>query len=355
MPELPEVETIARGLRPALVGRTVEHVDVLWARTIDRPAPTIFADLVTGVRFTDVGRRGKVLHFEFDRPYTLLVHLRMSGRFALRSRIEGPGDDKHARVRMALDDGTWLVFIDPRKFGRFYLVEDVRSVLHHLGPDAMSPAFNPRWLETALAGRRGEIKRLLLDQRFVAGIGNIYVSESLWRAGIHPARAAGSLSAEECRRLYAAIVAVLGESIAAGGTSLEDRQYVYPNGELGGYRLHLSVYDRAAEACPRCGYAIERLVQGQRSSYYCPICQPLSGSEREEDNVETQTLKINGMSCQMCVKHVTRALEGVAGVTEVKVNLEPGTAVVTFDPATAGLPAFESAVAEAGYEVAGQA
>ena len=282
MPELPEVETIARGLHPALVGRAVSRVDVLWPRTIDRPAPSAFADLVTGVRFTKVGRRGKFLLFELESSHTLLVHLRMSGKFALRSRIEGPGDDEHARIRMALDNGTWLVFIDPRKFGRFYLVEDVNSLLHHLGPDAMSPDFNPRWLETALAGRRGEIKRLLLDQRFVAGIGNIYVSESLWRAGIHPARPAGSLSTEECRRLHAAIVAVLGESIAAGGTSLEDRQYVYPTGELGGFQLHLSVYDRAAEACPRCGYGIERLVQGQRSSYYCPICQPFITEEVEE-------------------------------------------------------------------------
>jgi formamidopyrimidine-DNA glycosylase len=281
MPELPEVETIARRLQPALVGRAVQSVDVLWARTVDRPAPDEFRQGLTGVRFTAVHRRGKYIIFDLDSADTLLAHLRMSGKFTLRSGADGPGDDPHTRLRIALDDGTWVVFIDPRKFGRFYLVSAIDEVLRHLGPEPLSPEFSPEWLYSHIAGRRAEIKRLLLDQRFVAGIGNIYVSEGLWRAGIHPARAAGSLSAEECEALHRAIVEVLQESIAEGGTSLEDRQYAYPDGGLGGYQLHLSVYDRAEKACPRCGYAIIRIVQGQRSTYVCPICQSWNSSEME--------------------------------------------------------------------------
>jgi formamidopyrimidine-DNA glycosylase len=282
MPELPEVETIARRLRPALTGRSVVGVEVLWPRTVDRPSLDEFLWTLRGARFTDVGRRGKYLVLDLANHTTLLVHLRMSGRFTLRSGAEGPGDDQHTRVRMVLDDNTWVLFIDPRKFGRFYLVQDKDEVLQHLGPEPLSPAFSPPWLVEHLSGRRGEIKRLLLDQQFVAGIGNIYVSEALWRAGIHPARAAGSLSAEECGQLHHAIVRVLEQSIAEGGTSLEDRQFVYPDGGLGGYQPHLTVYDRAEEVCPRCGYPIMRLVQGQRSSYICPVCQPLETLEREE-------------------------------------------------------------------------
>ena len=275
MPELPEVETIARRLRPVLTDHTVEDVDVLWSRTIDRPSLDAFLVQLRGARFTGIHRRGKYIVMDLDRPWTLLVHLRMSGKFAVHGPDEGPGDDKHTRVVMRLDDGTWVTYVDQRKFGRFYLVKNSDEIVNGLGLEPFSPEFSAGWLQGALSGRRGEIKRLLLDQRFLAGLGNIYVSESLWLARIHPARVAGSLTAEECRRLHGAIIEVLRQSIGNGGTSLEDRQYVYPDGEIGNHQVHLKVYDRADDACPRCGYALERFVQGQRSTYFCPVCQPL--------------------------------------------------------------------------------
>ncbi|MEJ5308141.1 MAG: bifunctional DNA-formamidopyrimidine glycosylase/DNA-(apurinic or apyrimidinic site) lyase [Anaerolineae bacterium] len=274
MPELPEVETIARHLAPVLTGQAIARVDVLWPRTVDRPAPDIFCAALTGARVMGVDRRGKFIQIALSTGQTLLVHLRMSGKFAVYR--DGPGEDKHARLRWQLGDGAWVVFIDQRKFGRFYLVDDPREITGDLGPEPLSAEFTPAWLAAHLAQRRGEIKPLLLDQRFIAGLGNIYVSEALWQAGIHPQRIAGTLSAAEAERLHAAIVAVLRAGVENGGTSLEDRQYVYPGGGTGQHQDYLGVYDRAGERCPRCGYAVERIVQGQRSTYFCPVCQALT-------------------------------------------------------------------------------
>ncbi|HOU14693.1 MAG TPA: bifunctional DNA-formamidopyrimidine glycosylase/DNA-(apurinic or apyrimidinic site) lyase [Anaerolineae bacterium] len=271
MPELPEVETIARKLAPVLTGQTIAHVEVLWARTVDRPAPEAFCAALTGAGVTAIDRRGKFIQMALSTAQTLLVHLRMSGKFAVYN--DTPGDDVHARLRLQLADGTWVIYIDPRKFGRFYLVDDPREITGDLGPEPLSADFTPEWLIAQLAQRRGEIKPLLLNQRFIAGLGNIYVSEALWQAGIHPQRIAGTLTAAEAQRLHAAIVAVLRAGIENGGTSLEDRQYVYPGGGTGEHQKYLGVYDRAGEQCPRCGYAVERIVQGQRSTYFCPLCQ----------------------------------------------------------------------------------
>jgi len=279
MPELPEVETIARHLAPVLTGQTIAHVDVLWLRTVDRPAHEAFCSALTGAWVTHVGRRGKYIQMALSTGQTLLAHLRMSGKFAVYR--DGPGDDapargdKHARLRWQLGDGTWVVFIDPRKFGRFYLVDDPREITGNLGPEPLSADFTPEWLAAHLAQRRGEIKPLLLNQRFIAGLGNIYVSEALWQAGIHPQRIAGTLNAAEAERLHAAIVAALRAGLENGGTSL-DGLYAYPSGGTGRHQDYLRVYDRAGEQCPRCGYAVERIVQGQRSTYFCPVCQALS-------------------------------------------------------------------------------
>lgn len=274
MPELPEVETIARHLAPVLTGQTIARVDVLWLRTVDRPAPDAFCAALTGSRILHIDRRGKFIQTALSTGQTLLAHLRMSGKFAVR--FDGPGDDKHARLRWQLGDGVWVVFIDQRKFGRFYLVDDPREITGDLGPEPLSADFTPAWLSAQLAQHRGEIKPLLLNQRFIAGLGNIYVSEALWQAGIHPQRIAATLSAAEAERLHAAIVAVLRAGVENGGTSLEDRQYVYPGGGTGQHQDYLGVYDRAGEQCPRCGYAVERIVQGQRSTYFCPVCQALA-------------------------------------------------------------------------------
>jgi len=273
MPELPEVETITRHLAPVLTGQTITRVDVLWVRTVDRPTPDAFCAALTGARVTNVGRRGKFIQTALSTGQTLLTHLRMSGKFAVYR--DGPGEDKHARLRWQLGDGAWVVFIDQRKFGRFYLVDDPREITGDLGPEPLSADFTPEWLAAHLAQHRGEIKPLLLNQRFIAGLGNIYVSEALWQAGIHPQRIAGTLTASEAQRLHMAIVTVLRAGVENGGTSLEDRQYVYPGGGTGQHQDYLGVYDRAGEQCPRCGYAVERIVQGQRSTYFCPVCQVL--------------------------------------------------------------------------------
>ncbi len=279
MPELPEVETIARRLAPALIGQTIARVDVLWPGAVDRPTPEAFCAALTGARVLDVGRRGKFIQTALSTGQTLLTHLRMSGRFAIHR--DGPGadaparGDKHARLRWQLSGGAWVVFIDQRKFGRFYLVDDPLEITGHLGPEPLSAEFTPEWLATHLAQRRGAIKLLLLDQRFIAGLGNIYASEALWQAGIHPQRIAGTLSAAEVERLHAGIVTALRAALEDGGTDL-DGLYAYPDGGTGQHDEYLRVYDRAGEQCPRCGYAVERIVLGQRSTYFCPVCQTLA-------------------------------------------------------------------------------
>jgi formamidopyrimidine-DNA glycosylase len=278
MPELPEVETIARMLRPEAVGRRVTHVEVLWPRTVDRPPLPEFEEAIEGVAITDIGRRGKFIVLDTDAGWSLLVHLRMSGRFVLRAGEDAPSDLDHTRAIIHLDNGRCLDFIDPRKFGRFYLVRDVEEILSPLGPEPLGPGLTGERFTKLLSERRGEIKRLLLNQQFVAGLGNIYVSEILWQAGIHPQRRACDLTVRESQRLYEAMVSVLRGGIKHGGTSLEDRQYVYPNGDTGAHQEYLRVYDRAGENCHRCGYEVRRMVQGQRSTYYCPVCQPASSA-----------------------------------------------------------------------------
>lgn len=276
MPELPEVETVARLLRPEIVEQRISQIHVLWPRTIDRPALDEFRAGLIGATFTAAGRRGKFLVLDLDTDWRLLAHLRMSGRFVTLGTDEDVTSEafKHLRVMFTFEGGARLAFIDPRKFGRFYLVREIEEIAERLGPEPLGATFTAEWLCRELAGRRGEIKRLLLDQRFVAGLGNIYASEILWRAGLHPQRIAGSLDPCECERLHEAVVTVLQEAIGEGGTSLDDRQYTYPNGNIGGYQERLQVYDRDGETCPRCSYALTRIVQGQRSTYYCPICQP---------------------------------------------------------------------------------
>jgi len=273
MPELPEVETIARQLRTYLQDRTITGVEVLWERTLDRPAPRIFKDALIGAKIKTIGRRGKYLLITLDNEQVLVVHLRMTGKFLVYAHGTGHEIDPHVRVRFELDDQQQLIFSDTRKFGRLYLVKDHREITGELGPEPLSAAFTAEIFGERLTGHRGEIKRLLLNQHFIAGIGNIYASEALWHAGIHPQRAANTLTGEEAARLHKAIVQTLEESLQNGGTSLSDRQYVYPNGDLGQQQEQLRVYERDGERCPCCGYAIQRIVQGQRSTYFCPVCQ----------------------------------------------------------------------------------
>ena len=271
MPELPEVETVARGLR-AVQGRRIVAVRVDWERTVVPPPPAFEARLL-GQRILAVRRRGKWLVLSLEGGAGLLVHLRMSGRLLLESG--GVEEDPHTRVVLGLDDGRRLRFSDPRKFGRMVLTEDPEAVLGALGPEPLGEDFTPRRLGEMLSRRRARLKSLLLDQRFVAGLGNIYVNEILWRAGLHPLRRANTLSTVEVARLHHAIQEVLEEAIARRGSTLEDRRYVGADGQPGGFAARLAAYGRAGHPCPRCGTTIERITVGGRGTYLCPRCQPL--------------------------------------------------------------------------------
>ncbi len=274
MPELPEVETVARGLRASLVGRTIIEVEVRWARSVVLPNPTAFSRRLTGQMATGVGRRGKWVMISLSSGDTLLVHLRMTGQLVLEPR--GCPDDRHVRVLFFLDDGRCLRFSDARKFGRLWLVDDPAEVLGKLGPEPLGADFTAARLREMLARRRGRIKPLLLDQHFLAGLGNIYTDEALWQACIHPLRRADTLTSVEVRRLHRAIHSVLRAAIARGGTTLSDGTFQQADGRSGEFASRLAVYGRAGKSCPRCGMAIERIRVSQRGTHFCPHCQPLS-------------------------------------------------------------------------------
>jgi formamidopyrimidine-DNA glycosylase len=272
MPELPEVETIARGLQRLLVGRIVCAVSVTWLRTIGSPDPQRFVAGLVGRRVCSAGRRGKYLVLALDTGY-LLVHLKMSGRLRVLPAAEPLGP--HTRVALDLDDGQQLRFDDARKFGRMYLVEDLGEVTGALGPEPLDDGFTLEAFARMLANRSGRLKPLLLNQHFLAGVGNIYADEALFRAGLHPLSPASSLTREEQARLHEAIRHVLAEAVAHGGTTLDDHGYVDAEGQVGGFQLQVAVYQQQGNPCRRCGTPIERMVIGQRSAHYCPKCQPL--------------------------------------------------------------------------------
>jgi formamidopyrimidine-DNA glycosylase len=284
MPELPEVETVVRGLRPQLLFTVLTDVQVLWERTVDRPDVLGFCAGLTGAGMVDVSRRGKYIAMVLDTGQTLFTHLRMTGKLLILpdsadqpithpANLSDPVDEAHVRVRFELDDGRWLLFSDTRKFGRMYLVDDPLEVVGALGPELLASDFGPDRLAAMLAGRRGRIKSLLLNQNFVAGLGNIYTDEALWRARVHPLRPGGTLTQDEVFRLHSGIVTVLTEAIEGGGTSLRDNQYRQPDGAAGAYQDLLAVYGRAGRDCPRCGATVQRLVLGQRGTHVCPTCQ----------------------------------------------------------------------------------
>jgi formamidopyrimidine-DNA glycosylase len=277
MPELPEVETVARGLRTSLVGRTIVGVEVRWPRSVVPPDPAVFAQRLTDRTIAGVGRRGKWLVIALNGGDTLLVHLRMSGRLVLES--EACLEDRHLRVLLFLDGGQRLRFSDQRKFGRLVLTADPQEVLGDLGPEPLGDDLTPERLGEMLARRRGRIKPLLLNQRFLAGLGNIYADEALWRAGVHPLRQADTLNPAEVRRLHRAIRSVLQAAIASGGTTLPDRKYQQADGRAGEFAGRLAVYGRAGHPCSRCGATVERIRVGQRGTHFCPLCQTLPEGE----------------------------------------------------------------------------
>jgi len=269
MPELPEVETIKRDLRRLLVGRTIVGVGVGWEGCVDRPSLEEFGEQIAGRRIEDVGRRGKFVVFTLSGGLALLVHLRMTGSLLVKE-ASTPWEP-HTRLCLGLDDGQELRFVNVRKFGRLYLVADPEEVLGDLGPEPLDEDFRVEDFCALFNNRRGMIKPLLLNQRFIAGLGNIYVDEALFEGGLHPRRRADTLTSDELARLYGAIRHVLRQGIAEEGTSRSD--YVRPDGSEGRHQNSLLVSGRAGEACPRCGTTIERLVVGGRGTYICPRCQ----------------------------------------------------------------------------------
>ena len=271
MPELPEVENIVRGLRPLLVGRGIAASHVLWPRTLALPPVPGFLAQVVGRRVASVERRGKYVVMALDAGW-LLFHLKMSGRLRWGAAGEPPGP--HTRLTLDLDDGNRLRFDDPRKFGRAYLVDDPLQVTGRLGPEPLGDGFGLEDLRRLLSRRSGRLKPLLVNQEFVAGVGNIYADEVLHRARLHPLRRSSSLDPEEQARLYSALRHVLDQAIAGHGTTLDDGGYVDSRGAAGQYQDQIAVYGRTGKPCRCCGTPVERIVIGQRSAHFCPRCQP---------------------------------------------------------------------------------
>ena len=267
MPELPEVETTVRGLEHVLKGRRITRVE---ARREDlrRAFPKDIGQRLTGARVAGLGRRAKYGLIHTERGDTMIFHLGMSGSW----RINHSKLEKHDHLLMETDEGTRLSLNDPRRFGSVDLVSTAELAdwppFKALGPEPMD--ITPEELKRRLDGRSAAIKLLLLDQNIIAGLGNIYVCEALYRAGIHPARAGGSISLDRLKRLVPAIHDVLAEAIAAGGSTLRD--FASPDGELGYFSKSFSVYDREGRPCS-CGGTVKRIVQGGRSTFYCPRCQ----------------------------------------------------------------------------------
>ncbi|NLF23023.1 MAG: bifunctional DNA-formamidopyrimidine glycosylase/DNA-(apurinic or apyrimidinic site) lyase [Lentisphaerae bacterium] len=276
MPELPEVETVVRGLRAGgLCGARIVAVELRWPRTFG-PDPVAVRRVLTGATILAVGRRGKYIVLDLDGGRRVLLHLRMTGklRFAAGDEPRGP----HDHVRLALDDGRLLVFNDTRKFGRFALGTPASDPLADLGPEPLGPAFKLPDFARELSRRGRAIKPLLLDQRLVAGLGNIYVDESLWQAGVHPGRPASSLTADEARALHGAIRQILARAVRDRGTTLGSGQSNFYSvaGRRGRHADRLNVFRRDGEPCPRCGTTLARLVVAQRGTHICPACQRLN-------------------------------------------------------------------------------
>ncbi|HEX5928189.1 MAG TPA: bifunctional DNA-formamidopyrimidine glycosylase/DNA-(apurinic or apyrimidinic site) lyase [Solirubrobacterales bacterium] len=288
MPELPEVETVCRQLEPELEGHRIERLEVLderWSRPVP---PAELAEAVSGSTIEGLGRRGKYLLLALDGDRTLVMHLRMTGNLILREgeemldpsegrrlyENERSTEERHLRARFLLDDGREVWFTDPRRFGEAFLIDDVDlegRFAGRVGVEPLSPEFTPEALAAMASGRTAPLKSFLLDQSGVAGVGNIYADEALFRARLHPLSPAGSMKAEHTEALRDAVVAALEAGIDHGGSSIDD--YRDGRGEKGTMQDEFLVHTREGEPCPSCGTEIVRIVVGGRSTYYCPSCQ----------------------------------------------------------------------------------
>jgi formamidopyrimidine-DNA glycosylase len=273
VPELPEVESVRAQLEPALVGRRLERVRITDGRLVRPFEPLEVAAELEGEVVERLDRRGKYLIFGFESGRVLLVHLRMTGSF-VHAANESLPDDPHRRAVLTLDNGSDVAYRDVRRFGTWLLLEPGELdpyLAERLGEEPFADAFTPRALAQRLSGRRAPVKAALLDQRSLAGIGNIYADEALWRARIHPLRTAGGLTRPEVGRLHAGIRYALQLGIARQGATLSD--YRMPNGDRGSMQDEFEVYGRDGEPCSRCGILITKIRAAGRGTWFCPHCQ----------------------------------------------------------------------------------
>jgi formamidopyrimidine-DNA glycosylase len=276
MPELPEVETIMQRLRngtsevPPVSGQTIQSVEVTWARIIEEPDPQTFKQKLVGQTIQDVSRRGKFLHFSLDKGH-LIGHLRMSGDIRMEKRLSDSGEPlpikNYDRVVINFRDRWRMAFSNIRKFGRMWYVQDSQTVLGDLGPEPLDPNFTPQRLFEILQSHHRQIKPLLMDQKTIAGMGNIYTDEALFRAKIHPLRLSNSLSRSETDSLHTSIQDTLRQGIRQFGASVD---WVYRGGD---FQNHFNVYQKDGEPCPHCGTMLQKTLVGQRGTHFCPSCQ----------------------------------------------------------------------------------
>jgi formamidopyrimidine-DNA glycosylase len=273
VPELPEVQTVVNDLISAgLVGETLARVVVRWPGTLADMSADDFRQRLSGRRITRISRRAKFIVWQLDDDLKMLTHLRMTGRLSLKN--PGAAYGKHDHLAFTFASRRQLRFQDTRKFGRFYLA-DCDGILHRLGPEPLERQFSARLLGLRLASHRRQLKPLLLDQRFLAGLGNIYVDEALWAAGLHPMRSSNSLTGAETQRLHRSIRSVLRRGLRNMGTTLGTGATTFYSvaGNRGRNRDELNVFRQTGAPCPRCRAAIVRLLVGQRSTHICPVCQ----------------------------------------------------------------------------------
>ncbi|WP_310475602.1 bifunctional DNA-formamidopyrimidine glycosylase/DNA-(apurinic or apyrimidinic site) lyase [Sandarakinorhabdus sp.] len=278
MPELPEVETVMRGLTPVWEGQRFTRV-VAHRPDLRRPLPEGLGQRLTGATVVRLGRRAKYGLVETDRGDTLIIHLGMSGRM----RVDPDKREKHDHVVFETANGRVVAFNDARRFGSLDLVATDAAAAHPLlagiGPEPLGPDYDLMLLKRIFGDRLAPAKAILLDQRLIAGLGNIYVCEALFRAGIHPETPGGQVTAAQLKQLWPAIPAVLEEAIAAGGSTLRD--HAAPDGTLGYFQKDFAVYGREGDACTVCAAPVERIVQSGRSSFFCSACQPMARTHRK--------------------------------------------------------------------------
>lgn len=273
MPELPEVETVARSLHPHLVDRTITGFDRYWPKTLHDISLPVFRKAVVGQTVVDVRRRAKFVILALKQGF-VLIHLRMTGKLYPLAAIPPKRERNLISCAFALDDAQFLIFEDQRRFGRIYFFPDAAALSawsERFGPEPLEADFTPHWLTHNLAASKRQIKPLLLDQEFIAGLGNIYVDESLWLAKIHPLTPAGQVPKAKIRRLHAAIQEVLEKSIRLNGTSFMNFKFL--GGYEGGYTDQLLVFNRQGQPCLRCKQPIVKLKVAQRGTHICQRCQ----------------------------------------------------------------------------------